>query len=425
LFVVAVWSVCCGDLPALVVVTIVGSFCVQTHVSYVGPVGALGVLAIGAVARQWGAEATRRWTLVAAALGALMWVPPVVEQLTSSHGNLSELWDYFRHPPEPAIGFRKGGELLLAHLDPWNLLAGQHGPGGTLLPGFGLLVLWGVSVAVAWRQGPTALRALHVVLGVALAGELVALSRIFGDVFFYLMLWTFAISGLMVLAIGWTIVCATGNAQVGRAMTAGALVVALIFTGWFAVDNRDVHVPLERLGRGLEGVLPNSERAMRTLARNGDGRPFLVTWTDPIALGGRGVAFMNELERDGFDVKTTAMSRAAVRTQRVIDPKDALEQVHLSIGVDIGRWRAKPGVQEIATYDSRTPAERAESNRLRIEVRRLLRARKLERLLPLVDDSIYAAVVDPDMPAEALPKLRRIGDLDLPTAVFLAPTDVS
>jgi hypothetical protein len=244
-------------------------------------------------------------------------------------------------------------------------------------------------------------------------------------VFFYLMLWTFAISALMVVAIGWTIVHASGNAQVGRAMTAGALAVALVFTGWFAVDNRDVHVPLERLGRGLEGVLPNTERAMHTLARNGDGKPFLVTWTDPIALGGRGVAFMNELERDGLDVKTTALSRAAVRSHRVIDPKDALEQVHLSIGADIGRWRAKPGVREIATFDSRTPAERAESNRLRTEVRRLLRARGLERLLPLVDDSIYAAVVDPDMPAEALPKLRRIGDLDLPTAVFLAPTEVS
>jgi hypothetical protein len=428
LFVVAVWSVCCGDLPALVVVTVAGSFCVQTHVSYVAPVGALGALAIGAVVRQWRAEGTKRWTAIAAGAGALLWVPPVVEQLTSSHGNLGELWDYFRHPPEAAIGFREGSELLLAHLDPWNLLAGQHGPGGTLVPGFGLLVVWAVCVAVAWRHGPSSLRSLHVVLAVALLGELVALSRIFGDVFFYLMLWTFAISALMIVAIGWTIASAVGGEAVLDGVTVGALVVALVFTGWFAVDNHDVHMPLERLGRGLEGVLPGTERALHAVVRGGTdrtGAPFLVTWTDPIALGGRGVAFMNELERDGFDVKTTAASRAAVRPERVIEPSEALEQVHLSIGTDIARWRAKPGVQEIASFDSRTPAERAESTRLRTEVRQLLRARGLQRLLPLVDDSIYAAVVDPGMPAAALPKLRRLGALDLPTSVFLAPPELT
>jgi hypothetical protein len=429
LFVVAVWSVCCEDWPALVVVTVAGSFCVQTHVSYVAPVGALGVLAIVAVVRAWKSERTKRWTAIAAGAGLLLWAPPVVEQLTSSHGNLSELWDYFRHPPESAIGFRKGGELLLAHLDPWNLLAGQHGPGGTLLPGFGLLVVWAVSVAVAWRPGPSSLRALHVVLAVALLGELVALSRIFGDIFFYLMLWTFAIGALMLVAIGWSTAAAIGDRRVLDGLAVGALAVALVFTGWFAVDNRDVHMPLERLGGGLAGVLPRTERSLRAIERaheaDGASKPFLVTWTDPIALGGRGVAFMNELERDGFTVKTTAASRAAVRPEHVVDPKQALEQVHLSIGSDIARWRAKPGVQEIASFDSRTPAERAESARLRVEVRRLLRARGLDRLLSVVDDSIYAAVVDPRMPAAALPKLRRIGDLDLPAAVFLAPTDVT
>jgi hypothetical protein len=425
LFVVAVWSVCCGDAAALVVVTVAGSFCVQTHVSYVAPVGALGALVIGAVVRQWRDEATKRWAIIAAGAGALLWVPPVVEQVTTSHGNLGELWDYFRHPPESAIGFHQGGELLLAHLDPWNLLAGQHGPGGTLVPGFALLVVWAASVAVAWRHGPPALRSLQVVLAVALFGELVALSRIFGDIYFYLMLWTFAISALMIVAIVWTIASAVGNPKVLDGFAAGALVVALVCTGWVAIDNRDVDMPLERLGRGLQGVLPGTERAMRTLARNGDGKPFLVTWNDPIALGGRGFAFMNELERDGFDVKTTSGSRAAVRPERVVDPKAALEQVHLSIGADIARWRAKPGVREIATFDARTPAERGESSRLRNEVRSLLQARGRRQLLPLVDDSIYAALVDPRMPAAALPKLRRIGDLDLPAAVFLAPPDVT
>jgi hypothetical protein len=91
-FVLAVWSVACGDLALLPIVAVVGSFCVQTHVSYVGPVCGLGAFAIGAafvVARR------RAWPAVLASIGvgAIVWVPPIVEQFTTKHGNITELLD--------------------------------------------------------------------------------------------------------------------------------------------------------------------------------------------------------------------------------------------------------------------------------------------------------------------------------------------
>ena len=42
LFLLAVWSVLCDDLPMLPVAVFAGSFCMQTHISYLGLVGARG-----------------------------------------------------------------------------------------------------------------------------------------------------------------------------------------------------------------------------------------------------------------------------------------------------------------------------------------------------------------------------------------------
>jgi hypothetical protein len=432
-FVLAVWSVCCADIALLPVVAVAGSFCVQTHVSYVAPVCGLGALAIVAtILHQRTAPRTVRPFVVAVAAGVLVWVAPVVEQFTrkdGQRGNLAELWDYFLHPPEAAIGVRRGAELLLAHLDPWGLLAGQHNAEGALLPGAALLALWIASAFVTWRVAPVALQRLHLVLAVALVSELAAMSRIFGDVFDYLMLWSLAITALIVFAVGWALALGVGpaldNPRYLQAATASLAVVTLVFAGWFAFDSRDAEMPLDHLGKGIGGVLPSTEAALRVFERDGKHKPFLVTWSDPIALGARGVAFVNELERAGFNVGASALNRTAVTDHRVVEPAEAAGQVHLSVGADIAAWRRKPGVREVARFDPRTPAERAESNRLRAGIARDLRARGLSRLMATIDTGVYAAYVDPRMPPAARRKLRRFADLDLPAAVFLAPPDTS
>jgi hypothetical protein len=198
-----------------------------------------------------------------------------------------------------------------------------------------------------------------------------------------------------------------------------------VFAGAFAFDNRNAEMPLQHLGDGIGGVLPPTEKALRVFEHAGTHKPFLVTWADPIALGARGFAFLNELERAGFDVRASSLYRTAVTGHRVVEPGGAVEQVHLSVGADIAVWRRKPGVREVVFFDPRTPAERAEADRLRADIARELRARGLGRLLSTVDTSIYAAIVDPRMPPAARAKLRRLGDLDLPAAVFIAPPGLS
>src|SRR5262249_55367157 len=105
----------------------------------------------------------------------------------------------------------------------------------------------------------------------------------------------------------------------------------------------------------------------------------------------------------------------------VVQPKDALAEVHLSIGSDIDLWRDKPAAREIAYYDPRSPAQRARSQRLHAEVVAELRARGLTQLVPDIDGNIYAAIADPKMPADIGAKVFQLALLDLPEAVFIAP----
>ena len=51
-FLVAVWSVLADDLPMLPVAVFAGSFCMQTHLSYVGLVPGLAALAVAGLARS-------------------------------------------------------------------------------------------------------------------------------------------------------------------------------------------------------------------------------------------------------------------------------------------------------------------------------------------------------------------------------------
>ena len=79
---------------------------------------------------------THTWAAaVAALLGALLWLPPVLEQLKHSPGNLGIAISYFSSPPSAAIGLPRGMSLLLVHLNPWNLVTRRNVVTGSVVPG--------------------------------------------------------------------------------------------------------------------------------------------------------------------------------------------------------------------------------------------------------------------------------------------------
>jgi hypothetical protein len=197
---------------------VVGSYVVQTHVAAAATLGAVFATAAAfaglhhlSTRRQSPPDAlprrlspVRRWAAPAATtlVLALMWAPPLVEQATRSPGNLTTLARFFRssHPE-----FDRGIDHSVDHT------AGQVASQLTVLP-FGhdreakpgeavkiLLTLLGmatgVGVAVAgWRRREPVTASLG---AMSVVGPLVAVwsgTRIVGEVFPYLLVWT---SGLL------------------------------------------------------------------------------------------------------------------------------------------------------------------------------------------------------------------------------------
>jgi hypothetical protein len=447
-FILAVWSVACDDLPVLPVVAFAGSFCAQTHVPYLGTCVALGVGVVAYAAlrayrrRRNRAELRRfaRWVLISAGIALLVWIPPVVDQLTSSPGNLSVLYDYFRNPPESPLGLRDGVDVLLVHMNPWRLVTkelanrqlftGQsQAAGGSTLPGLGLLVAWVGSAFVAWRLRHRALLRLNIVLAAALVLALFSISRIFGFVWFYLVLWAWGLTALLVLAIAWTAAAfvaryAHPTRRWAAAGAVGLFGMTAVFATLFAFDASSAQIPAPRLSRTLGAIVPPTTRALErgTVAGTGSDGRYLVTWFDPVNIHAPGFGFMNELERSGYDVKALKPFGPAVTRHRTTDPARASAVVHLSIGGDdIRKWRAKPGVEEVAYHDPRSRAERVEYDRLRSEAISELEAEGLPDLVPSVDGNVFGASLSERFPTGVRDRLGRMADLGLPAAVFVGP----
>ena len=299
------WCSCsrCGrsvlpTYPMLPVVVVAGSFCVQTHISYLGLVGGVGVLAIGVVAYaayasrkdpDGAARAIVRWTLVAVAIGVVLWIPPLLDQFVHDPGNLTVVREHFSDPPEAAVGLGDGLRVFFGELNPWRVLTHtlaaeglSTAATGSVIPGLGLLAAWAASAVAAWRLRHAALVRLDAMLAVATVLGVISAARIFGFLWFYLVLWVAAISALMLLAIGWTVV------EIARQR------------GWFAAP-----APRGTCRRSRAGGLDRA-RGRRVLGRRDLGG-------DPGALGVRD-------DRGARDPRPQPHSRTGMPIRRTCSP---------------------------------------------------------------------------------------------------------
>jgi hypothetical protein len=436
-FLLAVWSVLSRDLKMLPVAVFAASFCMQTHLPYVGLAGVLFAVAFAVVSFQtWQRRAEpgavrhfARWALLAAGVGLLVWLPPVIDQLTSEQGNLSIVWKELTNPPETAVGVRRGLELLLVHLNPWRLLARQPtATTGALLPGVLLLCAWAASVVVSWRLRHRSLLHLHLVLAGALVLAALSMTRIHGIVWYYLVLWAWGVNALIVLAIGWTVSTvalrrASGERREALAR-AGTLALAGIIVGstaLFTVDATRAEVP-DPVRSRVVGELAGP--TVRALPQGHAGR-YLVTWSDPISIGSQGYGLFDELDRRGFRVGVPEIHRSGATRHRVVAPGEATAEVHLAVGPEIDKWRAKPGVRRVAYVDVRTAAQRAEYQRLRGEVFRELQAAHRADAIDHVDSSLFTSIFDTSLPRRARALMERMFAIGLPAAVFVGPVSVT
>ena len=438
---VALWAVLCDDLSMLPVAVLATSFCLQTHISYgllvAGfAVAALVVGAVRAVRLRGDRAALRRlagWSALSLVLGVVLWLPPLIDQATSDHGNMSIVAGHFLEPDEDPIGMGRGAELFAVHLNPWRLVAGQQARPGSEAPGVAFVLAWLAAAAATWRFVPrgrphrSALLRLDVVIALALALGLVSSARILGLVWFYLTLWAWAITTLMAVAIGWTVALVVrehaARLPAARLALAASAAVLVGWTAWFALDARDAE-PTQAL---YSSFVADFTEATTAAIDGGDapgGGPdgrYLITWTDGINLGSTGFGLLDELERRGYDVGAAKPYGPGVVEHRVLDAGDATAEIHISFGPDIERWDAMEGFERLASVDPRNDEQLAAHEAARTETIAGLRAAGLDELIPMVDASPLQLHFHDELPEDLVPVLQNVIDTGQPAAVYIGP----
>ncbi len=283
---------------------------------------------------------------------------------------MSVLVRAYAHQTDPALGLRGALRLFGEYFDlagPWIAHHPTEPTGhGATVGTFVLLALWLATAVVAWRRrrepGWSPVLALHGVLAVTTVVALATATRIKGEVFHYLVAWLPIIPCLVIAAIGWTawrwFTSRPGSASLPAKARVGVAVVAVV-----AIV---VVTSVQFAGVGAPGGwLSDSTAALgrRVAGRLDPSDATLVRWDDPVAFGGVGFGLLAELEHQGFDVGADATYRTEVVPHRVMDPSKAARVLYVVTGAGIDRWRAA-GVDRVAAFDPRTPAERRRADAL-------------------------------------------------------------
>lgn len=461
----AAWSILEGDGSALVFFVVAGSLCAQTHVPYVAIVGGMGILVVGwalvrgpissvcsrrgpvrsPVLQPVAMPGAKRWSIVAVAVGVILWLPPIADQIRHSPGNLRMLEEYFTTPPqEGVVGLGAGFKHLLRHLDLIRLgrrmftesgafTSTAFGLDGSIVPGIVLLVAWLVTVLLAWRLRHRLLIHLHAVVAAGFVLAAIAMSRIFGKLWYYLTLWTWGLLTLCLFAVGWTIVAAirerrpatnTATNAIARWAALAGLVFCTLTLSWSGAHATPPEYHLSKTLSAIVGPTADALDAGIGAADGHSGR-YVVTWSDAANFGSQGYGLVNELERRGFEVGTPNTWRVPITPQRVIDPATATATVHLATGLYIEQWRAMPDVVEVATFDLRSDAERVEYDRLVAELIIDLGNLGLDDLIAMIDTNLFGVQVDARVPEPQRKVVNHLLEMGLPTAVFIAPPGVT
>ncbi len=435
LFLTAVWGVVAGRSWALVVAAFAGSFAVQQHVGYIPLVAVLGAgstIVVAARLRHPPVHAAVGALAGTAAMSMAMWALPIHQQLRDPEGNLGLIWNSFSSPTEDVIGLGSALRVvsgIFGAVGTWAVRSDVRPVERSEWWSFALLgVAWMIAAGWAWtRRGADprwrSAASLHAVIAVAFVVGVAATSRIFGEVFDYLLEWMRIIAGFAVAASLWTMwEVAVDRSRDGERtpsrLVAPLLVVTLVTVSlWSIATFPDVETPGRRLSDQM------GELASVTDDLDPD-QSYVVRWSDPVALGALGFGTVLELERAGFDVGTDPVFSTAVLPSRVMPADRADRSLWVVSGDLIDLMRDRSDVTQLAYVDVRTPAERAKVEEVRDVVERRLLEVGGEELAATLDLGYWNVILHPDYPEDLADEIAELGDLGLPTAIFEGPPDL-
>ena len=353
-----VWCVAERDLVALPGAVIAGSFVVQAHVGYAPLVAVLGAGAVGlAFVRRAGEAdfgAVRRPLGIAAGLGLLAWLPPLVEQVAGDRGNLGDIVAWFRSPGESRLGivdaFGVMGRELPATWIHGNEVRAEGFLRGIVLPAstvpalaFMAVVL--VAAGVAWVRGApdatrlTALVALGTAVGVA------ATARITGLVAPYLFRWWWVLGAAWWCALAWSVWSAAGRPFPDRARLVTALGVGVL-AATVAIGAVPARTPQPEITEAVSALLGP------TVAGLDVDRPFTVTCAGSGDLDATCLALFLALRDRGLEAYFPPARAREVGARRTLDPERGAYVVTVVTGEDRTEREAAPtGATRLASYE--------------------------------------------------------------------------
>ena len=427
LFLLAIWATLDRSPWWLVAATVAGIHCVHCHVGYL-----VLVLGLGGAATAWivvRAARQRHLATLVKPLGfgllaaGVMWLGPVVDQLTRTPGNMSILYQHFASPDEALIERSVAAKVFgseLSVLGPW--LTGPALIERNLAGAAVTLALWALAVAVAWKRRDRSALHLHAVFATALVLGALSIVRIFGSYLEYTIRWFWILTSLLLAGSLWTLWRAASATTRARLRTpallalSGVLVLnAALATVQFTDRVEMTGIDDSRMVGALhDDVADGLQRGARYLTR----------WHDPVALGGVPFGLVLQLERDGYQAGVDEEFAAAALPHRVIDEGDADGLLWVVLGARIVAFRADAAFTEIAFADLRTPEERARYDELHAELTRRLPEVGRPDLVAALDEQYGGAKLVfsvPPLPADVAAAVGEFVGLRLPAAVFLAP----
>ncbi|HUP85426.1 MAG TPA: hypothetical protein VM143_07145 [Acidimicrobiales bacterium] len=313
-------------------------------------------------------RAVARSLVVGAGVVAVLWLPPVMEQLSHDHGNLSSMIDALREPPAPALGLADGWRVVateLGHRPSWvGFPQALDGLSPTLdldtapVPVALLALAGGLGLALrrrrdsdAWLLGTTSV--------LAIVAAVYALSRLLGPVFVWIPQWLRIVGMTTWCAAGWCGFAGLPDRWQRRgriALEPFLAVVFVVIVGLATVDATRFRRQVDPLGAAVRGLVVDAARDLDDV-----GGPVLVTSEADadLALGGTDVAtevLVLAVEREGLETRVRPELAHQFGPQRA-RTTDVGAEIRLVRADEAAR--APVGFETVAEVDPLTARQRA------------------------------------------------------------------
>lgn len=385
LFLVLAATMASGSARAMPFAVGVGTFLAQAQATLAPTVVALllvgGAALAGSLLRRHRAtgaisalRAARRPLLATAVVLAVTWFPPLLHELTSAPSNVAAVADWLGQS-QPTLGPRAALSTIALQFDhragwitgevPLVFGAGTLDLTGLPVAPVPILVLVAATAVAARRRDSSAVLGAFVLLGFGFG--LVALSRLVGELFVWIVYWTWGLGMAAWLAAG---ICAWRSlpapwrrrAEHGAAaaLTFGVVALAAMTVG----DADEIRAPDDRVRRAVLEMADDVEAALP----DADG-PVLVRSEllieDLFVEDDVGVEFLSlALERAGPDVRVSPHLAFRFGDHRATD--DATTEVVLVSHLPASPG---PGTEVVGPVALLTAAEAAELEDLTDELR--------------------------------------------------------